>query len=425
MSLVLLAVSAALAAVGVLTLVEDRTDLGLFGRASGAPARQAGWLLVASLPLSGVGWLVAWGLRSMKVRTPPDVLTALAGLGLFAAAAGLVLLWRARGTAAHAREPTPRPDDDDRSPFAAAATMAVDFWFAAVAPERLRLFQRLFTLTFFIYLLGWTSAATEWLTVKGFHLSAEATSAAYPSPAPALPVAWLGPFLVLLFGVTILGILDVGGRATRIALCALAWYVQMVDQPASFTLNKIYVVFFFVLAVASAPAEASPSTTPAADAPAPRRWQSAWPIRCIQATLLIQYCTAGICKAAWGDWLFRTDVLFTHTVGIYRNELAAWVVHHMPGPFWVVFAWGALLFELFAPVLFMVKRLRVVGMLWGIGFHAGVALLMHDLIFFSEQMICIYILFVSEERVVQVERALTAVPRALRARLIGAAARGT
>jgi hypothetical protein len=269
----------------------------------------------------------------------------------------------------------------------------LDFWFKPVRAERLVLFQRLFTLTFFIYLLGWTSSATEWLTTEGFHLSARATSRAYPAPFPALPPSWLVPFVIYLFGSTVAVILDVGGRLAKANLCGLAVYVQMVDQPSSFTLNKLYVVFFFFLTIA-------PQVMTAKDG---SRWQAAWGVRFIQATIIIQYCTAGICKAACGDWLYNPQVLYTHTVGIYRTPIAAVVVEYTPYFLWIVFAWSALLFELMAPVVFILRRTRTFACLWGASFHIGVAVLMKDLIFFSQQMMTTYVLFLKDEWVQKAE----------------------
>jgi len=274
----------------------------------------------------------------------------------------------------------------------------LDFWFIPVRAERLLLFQRIFTLTFFIYLLGWTSSATEWLTVEGFHLSPNATSRAYPAPFAALPVAWLVPFLIVLFSTTWAVILDVGGRVAKALLLGFAVYVQMVDQPSSFTLNKLYVVFFAFILVAPASVTAHDGS----------RWHAAWAVRMVQATILIQYCTAGICKTLWGDWTYNPMVLYTHTVGIYRTDIAALVVEYTPAFMWVIFAWSALLFELLAPIFFIGRRLRTIACVWGATFHIGVAVLMKDLIFFTQQMISTYVLFLDDKYVVRVESRIAA-----------------
>jgi hypothetical protein len=296
--------------------------------------------------------------------------------------------------------------------FSTAGGAVLDFWFAPLPAERLALFQRAFTFTFGLFMLGWARHGAEWLTTAGYHISREATERVYPTPAPPLPEAWLVPFLVLLFGASLAGVLT-AGRIVRIVLLGLAVYVQLVDQPAAFTLNKLYVVFFFFLAIAPSPRFfTGEGGTPAA-------FVSAWPVRMIQATLLIQYFTAGICKVAWGDWLQRSDILFTHAVGLYRTEAAALFIHHMPAFGWVALGWSALLFELLAPVLFIVRRLRPVAFVWGVGFHLAVALMMKDLIYFSLQLISVYVLFIPAALAVDVERRI----RALTARARSALAR--
>jgi hypothetical protein len=56
----------------------------------------------------------------------------------------------------------------------------------------------------------------------------------------------------------------------------------------------------------------------------------------------------------------------------------------------------ALSFEVFAPALFLIKRLRWVAIIVGVGMHIFIALLMKDLIFFSAQMITFYVLFLPD-----------------------------
>ncbi|MBE7498555.1 MAG: hypothetical protein HS117_26755 [Verrucomicrobiaceae bacterium] len=57
-----------------------------------------------------------------------------------------------------------------------------------------------------------------------------------------------------------------------------------------------------------------------------------------------------------------------------------------------------LLFELEAPVLFCVRKLRPIAFVIGMGLHLMIALMMKDLIFFSAQMWTFYALFVTPEQ---------------------------
>ncbi len=277
------------------------------------------------------------------------------------------------------------------------AGRVLDFWFEPVPEARLKLFQRGFVLTFVIYIAAWAEFPYEWLTTYGYHLTAATTSRAYPVPLTPLPPWLLVPFLVGLFATSVAGVLAIGGRVTMILLVGFAYYVQMVDQPSSFTLNKLFVVYFTLLAVQpSAKVFRDPSG-------AKRRYISAWPLRTIQAGLVLQYFTAGICKMAHGDWLKEADILLGHSVGLYRTEVAALVVEHLPHFAWIALSVGALAFEVGSPLLFLVKRIRPFGLVFGVVMHLSIAVLMVDLIYFSLQMIWFYVLFVDEAVVLRTE----------------------
>jgi hypothetical protein len=116
----------------------------------------------------------------------------------------------------------------------------------------------------------------------------------------------------------------------------------------------------------------------------------------IQATLLIQYGDAGLCKSIHGDWLYEVDILYGHSVGVYRTEIAGWLMNHMPPLFWAASSMFALTFELTAPIAFLIPKTRVLTMLAGVGMHLVIAALMKDLIFFSLQMMSFYIVFMSD-----------------------------
>jgi hypothetical protein len=269
-----------------------------------------------------------------------------------------------------------------------------EFVFGPVDPCRLRLFERIFSITFLIYVAGWSLYAREWLTDHGFHLSPELMRRAYPTPFPTLP-DWLLPFfLMVMFGSAIARILGLGGKVAQGTLLACAIYIQLADLTSAFTLNKLYIVTFCILFLTPPPKKILNPASSVVTA-----YQSAWPIRVIQCTLLIQYGTAGLCKLFHGDWHQRSDVLFTQSVGLYRTEIAAFLAHHLPMAGWAVVAGFALLFELFAPILFIIPRTRAVGILSGVALHVGIALMMKDLVFFSLQMMSFYVLFISARHI--------------------------
>lgn len=266
------------------------------------------------------------------------------------------------------------------------------FCFEGVDPIRLDAFRRTFAATFLIYMVFRFRYASEWLTDCGFHLTVDIASYYEPPPLPTMP-EWCVPlFGVLLFGST--GCLIVGYRIKLMTwlVFGCAFYATHVDAVAAFTLNRLYVLGFFVLAV-------SPPKRPVTfNSGESLVLQSVWPIRIIQATLLIQYFTAGTCKIFHGDWnWYHPDILWGHVQGGYRTDLAAVLLNSLPKSAWTVMLWGGLGFELLAPLLFTNKRLIPIGIIWGIGFHVSIALLMKSLIYFSAQMMSFYILFLSPQ----------------------------
>src|SRR5262249_59537132 len=90
----------------------------------------------------------------------------------------------------------------------------------------------------------------------------------------------------------------------------------------------------------------------------PPRMQPAWPLRILQATIVIQYFTAGWCKAAHGDWLQNPNVLWTQAQGYYRTDFAALMLSLLPLWGWTFLQHATLAFELLVPPLFLVRRLR-------------------------------------------------------------------
>jgi hypothetical protein len=277
----------------------------------------------------------------------------------------------------------------------------LDFWFGAMPVERLQLWKRVFALSFLYYTLSWGQYAREWLTDYGYHVSERATNPVFPAPFPVLPDEWLVPFLGLMWLSTLLVVLNIGGRITTALCLSCAVYIQFADQTSSFTLNKLYILGFFLFTVAS---RAKRVTAVGQDGvERTGLHHSAWTVRTMQATLIIQYTDAGICKLAHGDWLKHADILFGHSVGLYRTEIAGLAIHYMPHFFWIVSSIFAVSFETLAAPLFMIRRLRRLALVSGIGMHLGIQILMKDLVFFSFQMITFYFLFFNEEFVVHTE----------------------
>ena len=264
------------------------------------------------------------------------------------------------------------------------------FWFQAVSPIRMLVFERIMVATFLYYMVERFSYAREWLTSYGFHITAETRNWHHNDPFPLLTDNLILPFGILLFGSGIAVILGFHRRPMMWVLFACAVYVQNVDIISSFTLNKLYILSFLLLALTPLPGglRIRPGQL---DQPV-----SAWPVRTLQATLLIQYFTAATCKMLHGDWLLYPDTLWTHVQGIYCTDAAAWLLRVLPKDSWAVQMYIALVFELVAAFLFMFGRTRMIGFIWGAGFHLMIALTMHQLLYFSLQLMTFYVLFLSD-----------------------------
>lgn len=252
----------------------------------------------------------------------------------------------------------------------------------------MRVFECLFTISFMIWMGNCFLTWQEWLTVEGFHLTkAELNSIGYPDPWPLLQPWQVPIFALAIFGSGTLLLMNQWRRFALIMLFATALYAQRVDYMAAFTLNKLYVGVYALMAFAPGMFR-DPATG--------GLMQSVVLVRVIQATLILQYLAAGLAKMD-GDWLKYNDILWGHVQGVYRTEIAAFSLRHLPKWAWTVQQHTALIFEVLAPVLFTVRRLRSVAFFFGIGLHFMIAVMMKDLIFFSLQMWTFYALFITSD----------------------------
>jgi hypothetical protein len=232
----------------------------------------------------------------------------------------------------------------------------VEFFFAPVDRVRMDAFRISLAITVALYMVERWRYAKEWLTSAGYHISAD-NLPYHPSYAPPIPQTALPFFGIVLFASLI--VLAIGWRIRLMAMICLvcAIYVAFADQLSAFTMNRLSIFSFAVLALA-------PTGSP----------QPVWPVRILQMTIVIQYFTAGWSKAVWGDWLVDPYSLYTAVLGIYRTDFAAWLLAYFPKEIWIVFQYGTLAFELLAPIIFAVKRLRPLALLWGLSFHLVIAL---------------------------------------------------
>ena len=262
-----------------------------------------------------------------------------------------------------------------------------NFWAGPIDPIRLDTFRLLIGISLFCYIAAWWQHAAEWLTPVGFHVSPAADWSS-PDFLP-LPVGWLPLFGVLYFGSILAWTLGIATPWTTWLTLAGTIYVTFVDVFSAYTLNKFYIIILSIFACT----KSATYWTPFPKAP---RLRSAWALRIFQLTLVVHYFITGYTKAFRGDWLQNPNTLWSQIQGLYMTDFAAWLLNHLPlGCFsWMQYA--ALSFEIFSPILFIVPALRPLGILWGFTFQMLVAVSMEQLIYFSFQMICFYVLFIEE-----------------------------
>ncbi len=257
------------------------------------------------------------------------------------------------------------------------------FWFGAVPAARLDRFRRAFALTAVAYFAYRFLHADEWLTSEGFHSTLFPYQIFGRQLLLVMPAGFVPLFGAALFGSASAVALGWRPRLFCALLLPLLVYAQVVDFYSSFSINRLYVAGFAILAAARAPQR---------DA-AGREVQSAWPLRTLQATLLTIYFEAAVGKAFHGDWLETPDALWSQAQGLYRTDLAAGLLRVAPRELWTALQFGTLFFEATAPLTLALRRLRPFGMAAGLGLHLGIAATMHALVFFSAQILSFYLLF--------------------------------
>lgn len=271
-----------------------------------------------------------------------------------------------------------------------------------------RSFETIVCIVMVYYFSSFLKTPDWWIGTSGYHVSARATSSGYLPPPPLIPDDWIHVVVVAFYFFSGMYILGYGRKVLNWVFFAFCMYVQAVDQPSAFTINRMLILYFFMFGLQpeSEPMEAISIET-SKDAPAqtdkPAK-VSGWMVRIMQLTLGLQYSASGICKIE-GGWIkiqndtivFNSKVVWTQSQGHYKNELAAWAVNDLPMFVWGSLAGATLFFELFAIFLFFWKRTRLATVIFGVCLHLGIAMLMKDLIYFSLQMLTMYIFFVPEK----------------------------
>jgi hypothetical protein len=283
---------------------------------------------------------------------------------------------------------------------AAPLARALRWALGPVSSVRLAAFRLASAFALMVYTLTWALDAREWLTPAGYHMSVE-VSRGLQLPVPLLGSASVVVFLVVYVGAMVAIVLDWRPRAASVVVLLGLIYVTFADRLAAFSMNKLAIVAWLVLVLAPWPGPRAEDEPDDGDS----QLRSAWPLRILQGTLLLQYLGAGICKLR-GDWPGNPQALWLQVQDVYMTQLAAWMVRELPMWVWAGLQHGALAFELLAPILFCVRRLRPLAFVWGLGMHLMIGLTMHRVGLFSLSVVTYYVLFADEARLIALRRRL-------------------
>lgn len=228
--------------------------------------------------------------------------------------------------------------------------------------------------------------ADYWIGDAGFQVPDMGGDWRQPLYLPPLPgwTAWALAAAMVASGLSLSA-----GFLTRYAAglfaFTLAW-VALADRLAAFTVSKLGVAL--VLALCLSPCGArygvdswlrSRRSTSSAFLPT---HVSGLMVRFFQLTLLVMYCSSGICKAR-KDWLDTPYLLWTHLHGSYQTGFTHFVTNLLPAWSWNALQGVTLGFEVFAPLWFVLRWTRPFALAWGLAMHGMIGLMFGPVIWFS------------------------------------------
>jgi hypothetical protein len=105
-------------------------------------------------------------------------------------------------------------------------------------------------------------------------------------------------------------------------------------------------------------------------------------LRFLQLLLVVIYAGSGICKAR-GEWLTRNDILWTHLHDSYQTAFSHFVANVSQPWMWPVFQWSTLVFEIGAPLWFLLAATRLPALGFGLALHLMIGLMFGPVVWFS------------------------------------------
>jgi hypothetical protein len=109
-------------------------------------------------------------------------------------------------------------------------------------------------------------------------------------------------------------------------------------------------------------------------------------VRFFQGLIVVFYASSGLCKAR-GDWLSRSDVLWTLIHDSYQTSVTVFVGNTFPTWSWAVLQITTLVYELGAPIWFATRWTQPFALTYGLTMHLMIGLMFGPVIWFSLLMI--------------------------------------
>lgn len=258
------------------------------------------------------------------------------------------------------------------------------FWYEQVSALPFLRFRQVILSFALVYFIGSYHLMREGLTPTGFHVPSGVLGSTYhPIPFPLLPeTAFAFVYSVLLL-VLLGAVLWPRSRVTAVLSLCMLLYVMDADYIASYTVHKLFLFALLVFSVGPSPSEPG-GTIPV------------WPIRLLQINLWTLYFGNAIDKIFFGDWLDHPELLRVMSDGIYRNDLAAFLLNAFPFSAWVVMQYAALVIEAVIPFCLLFSRTRGLALLLGLVLHGSIALTMSGLWIFGAAVISYYVVFLPD-----------------------------
>ena len=237
--------------------------------------------------------------------------------------------------------------------------------------------------------------AEDWLSTVGFRVPELANDYRQPAHFAALSVGMAWTVAITL---VVSGLMTAAGAFTRISsgvFAVLLGYVALADRLSAFTVSKISPVI--VLALCLTPSGARWSI----DAWRRKRKDPKWVppthvsggcVSFFQIFLPVFYCSSGFYKA-FGDWLshYNDHVLYTHLHDSYQTPISWFLANHLPAFGWTALQWITLVFEMGAPLWFLLPRTRPIACLWGVSMHAMIGLMFGPVTWFALLMMTLLV----------------------------------